>query len=119
MLIRANITTGNTIADSTQASIVRVADSVVSFLSHIENIKGRVFVHCLAGTVLYYICATNRVKFHSVYKCYNRALCIICRCITVSISDTDAYDAAPPTATAKRFQLCAVLQDAGVPKRGI
>jgi protein-tyrosine phosphatase len=29
--------------------VVDVADSVVSFLSHVENVKGRVLVHCLAG----------------------------------------------------------------------
>jgi hypothetical protein len=60
--------------DSTSASVVDVADTVTSFLSHVENVHGRVFVHCLAGVsrsasvVLLHLLLRHRMPLQDAFR---------------------------------------------------
>ena len=62
------------VSDASSANIIDVSESVVSFLGHVESVKGRVLVHCIAGVsrsvsaVLMHLMPRHRLSLHDAFR---------------------------------------------------
>lgn len=109
--------------DAASTNLAEAQETAVSFLTHVENVNGRVLIHCLAGKPLYTVllflnlfawcaCSTNSIFFYLWCERINHQFYLSCtgRRVPLCYAAADAPHRAPPHPSTERLSLRALMQ---------